>query len=264
MAEPTLNGALSRRQVLIAAAAACSPLADAQATGVYTPHEVAEHYAQRVAHRLRPPPDREVLLYGAMTEFELMSRGQALPAPQYLLVVDSCPHVQAAFLFWRLLPGHYRLVGASPVSTGGPALRDHFQTPQGVFEQSAEGNRSAGAGCERAVEQTCRRDGFRVFDFGWQRARKASKTGELFDMRLQARAADRRAERFLGSARSDGCILLPASLIAFLDEFGLLDATSDDSAPRRPIHQALPYRGRYLLVLDTGRDERPDWSPAPV
>lgn len=81
-------------------------------------------------------------------------------------------------------------------------------------------------------------------------------------MRLQARAADSWAERRLGTARSDGCILLPASLGRFLDELGLLDAGLQQDTPRQSA--PLPFRGRYLVVVDSEREERPPWSPAPA
>ena len=63
-------------------------------------------------------PAHEERLYGFMAESQLIAFQQALTQPQYVLVVDANPHVQAAFLFWRLLPGRYELVGASPASTG--------------------------------------------------------------------------------------------------------------------------------------------------
>lgn len=74
-------------------------------------------------------------------------------------------------------------------------------------------------------------------------------------MRLEVRAADKDgpAQRYLGSARSNGCILLPSSLITFLDEFGLLDAAAHGSAPQAS--PVVPCQGRYLLVVGSDRDD---------
>lgn len=238
----------------MAAAGACA-LPAARATAIYTPHDVAQLYAQRVTRRLTLP-ENEQALYGGMTEMMLIAEQRRLLEPQYLLVVDNNPQVQAALLFWRLWAGSFRFIGASPVSTGGPVRPDHFETPQGVFAQAPGTDVMGGPGCEAAQAAMCRRDGPRVYDFGWQRARNATGRGRLFTVRLQVLAADARAERQLGTAASNGCVLLPASLIAFLDEYGLLDARREDG-------KLLPYRGRYMMVLDSERADRPGWSPAP-
>lgn len=255
-------GTLSRRRLLIAGCSAAVPFT-AHGIGVYTPHELAQSYASRVPQSLRLPGG-ETRLYAGMAELQLMLHPQALDAPQYVLVVDRCPNVQAAFLFWRLVAGSYQLIGASPASTGCQASSDHFETPQGVFEHVDVDGRPVAAGCESASPPSCRRDGHRVYDFGVQRARLASGTGRPRDMRLQMRAADRAAERYLGVPGSDGCILLPASLIDFVDDFGLLDGPGEGRAPRRPPRHVLPFRGRHLLVVDSERDERPSWSPSPL
>lgn len=254
------SGRLGRRRLLLAAAAGCCTSFAARSAAIYTPHEIAEQFEQRVARRLQLPAS-EGRLYASMTELQVMSDRHGLLEPQYLLLVDGNPHVQAAFLMWRLGPGAYDLLGASPVSTGGPVRPDYLETPQGVFER-ADGELHASMGpCDLAQPRICRREGARVLDFGWQRARNASGRGRLMPMRLQARAANPLAERRLGTACTDGCILLPASLMHLLDELGLLDAGLQYEAPARTA--TLPYRGRYLVVVDSGREERPAWSPAP-
>lgn len=252
MAESPLAGSLGRRRLLIAAAVSCSPLA--RAAGICTPYELALHYGMRVDRRLRVPADA-VDLYGLMAEDGLLEHEQAVRAPQYLLVVDSNPNVQAAFLFWRLVAGNYRLMGASPASTGCRAQADHFETPQGLFDcahRAAPGRTASSS-----------RPGLRVYDFSRRRAHGAAGVKTGVGMSLQARAADAKAQRLLGTAQSDGCILLPSTLIAFLDEFGVLDGAVTGGRPARAGHQQLPYPGRYLLVVDSERDERPQWSPAP-
>ncbi|MBI5278860.1 MAG: hypothetical protein HY854_20675 [Burkholderiales bacterium] len=227
---------MPRRRLLLAAAAACAAPFSAAATPIYTPHEVGEAFARRVDVRLDLPAN-EGHLYAGMAEMHLMSNRRSLLEPQYLLVVDASPEVQAALLMWRLSPGSYQLLGATPVSTGGPVRPEHFETPQGVYEHQ---------GRERASG---------IYDFGWQRARRATRDGALLAMRLRACATDRRTERGLGKACSDGSIVLPASLMAFLDDFALLDAGLH--APRAAVE--VPFRGRHMLVLDSERD-RPEWA----
>ena len=252
---------LRRRELVLAGAAALlgAPAAvrAAAPAAIYTPHELAQRWQLQVPERIAVPAHEE-RLYGFMAETQLIAFQQALTQPQYVLVVDANPHVQAAFVFWRLLPGHYRLVGAAPASTGGPLRPDYLETPQGVFGH-ATAEAGLQAACATRVEQTCRRGGSRVYDFGVQRTRLATGQGPLRPMRLQARAADERAAGRLGTPQSDGCVLLPASLVAFLDEYGLLDGDAAAAAERRVV----PFRGRYLLVIDSERMERPDWcAPA--
>ena len=238
------KGKVGRRRLLLGAAALCLPLRS-RADPVLTPYELAREYERGVRQRLSLPRD-EANLYGALSEMQLADAGRDLAAPQYLLLVDSNPNVQAALLFWRLLPGSYGLVGASPVSTGGGST-GAAEPPRGVFEQAGAWNRCGG------------RCAPRVYDFGWHAAPRMLAGTEPARVHVQLQAADRAAERRLGRRCSDDCIRLPASLIAFLDRYGLLDG---DAGPR-PARALLPYRGSHLLVVDSERDERPAWSPAP-
>lgn len=242
---------LSRRGLLLgAAAAACLPL-PALATAIYTPHELRQAYRREVRQRLDVPPE-EVRVYGGVSELQLFSTSQELLAPQYLLVVDCNPHVQAAFLFWRLVPGSYELVGASPVSTGrDPA--GAVDAVRGLFEEVQAAGRSA---CAQPASRTCRSGDLRVYDFGWPRDHGRAR---VRDLRVQVRGADGAAAQRLGSPCAEDCILLPASLVTFLDEYGVLDEGSG-----RPQRHVLPFRGRHLLVVDSERDERPGWSPPPL
>ncbi|HET8746293.1 MAG TPA: hypothetical protein VFM98_11860 [Ramlibacter sp.] len=235
------NG-IRRRSLLLSATAALAPLG-ALADGVCTPRDLARRYQAVVDRQLRVPA-HELLICAGLAENELAGSRENLLGPQYMLVVDACPAVQAAFLVWRLLPGRYELIGASPASTGNPEQAGCLRTPQGVFAQAQ-------------VEYEDRRLISRVYDFGRQRTR----TGRGFaDLRLQARAATGRTGALLGRPQSDGCILLPPGLVAFLDQFGVLDA--GHKAGVTPGGEALPFAGRYLVVVDSERDERPDWAIA--
>jgi hypothetical protein len=243
MSQRPLVPGLRRRSLLLSAAAALAPL-PALANGVCTPSELARRYRSLVDRQLRVPAG-EALIYGGLAENEIASCGHTLLGPQYVLVVDSCPAIQAAFLFWRLLPGRYELVGASPASTGNPEQAGCLQTPQGVFAQ--------------AQVEYGRRLTSRVYDFGRHRARRASGAG-FSELRLQARAATGRSGALLGRVQSDGTVLLPPGLVAFLDHFGVLDSGRQEAVT--PTGEALPFAGRYLVVIDSERDERPDWVVA--
>jgi len=232
---------LRRRSLLLSAAAALAPLG-ALADGVCTPRDLARRYAALVDRQLSVPAN-EVLICGGLAENELAGFREPLTGPQYLLVVDSCPAVQTAFLFWRLLPGRYELIGASPASTGNPEQAGCVQTPQGVFAQ--------------AQVEYGRRMTSRVYDFGRQRTRRQGRAG-FADLQLQARAATGRTGALLGQVQSDGCILLPPGLVAFLDQFGVLDDGRKNGVT--PSGEALPFAGRYLVVVDSERDERPEWA----
>jgi hypothetical protein len=234
---------LRRRSLLLAATAVLAPVG-ARASGVCTPRDLSRSF-QAVVDRQLQVPANEALIYGGLAETELAGYREPVIGPQYLLVVDSCPAVQAAFLFWRLLPGRYELIGASPASTGKPGNPGSVQTPQGVFAQ---------AEVEYAHRLTSR-----VYDFGLQRVRKPD-SGGFAPLRLQARAATGRTGARLGQAQSDGSILLPPGLVAFLDQFGVLD--DGRSSAITPGGQALPFAGRYLVVVDSEQDDRPEWAAA--
>ena len=237
-----------------------------------TAAELASLYQARV-DRLLQPPAPEVRHYAVLAERALLQAGSVLDRAQYVVLVDRSPRVQALLLFWRAAEGQWTLVGASPVSTGRPGSFDHFETPLGVFDHNpanpdfrAEGtfneNNIRGYGVE----------GMRVFDFGWQRVPKGWGDRAVIDMRLQMHATDPDAlEPRLGTAQSKGCLRIPATLDVLLDHYGVLDEEYDRllregqrfwvlQADREPVEDA----GRYLVIVDTGRTERPEWSPLPL
>lgn len=232
---------ISRRSLLLSAAAGLAPFA-VQAGGVCTPRDLAQRYQSRV-DRLLQLPENEAYIYAGLAETEFAGFREAAVGPQYVLVVDSCPVVQAAFLYWRLLPGRYELIGASPASTGNPEQAGCLATPQGVFPQAG-------------MSEYRRLLASRIYDFGVHRTRKPA--GGFTSLRLQARAATGRSGTLLGKVQSDGCVLLPPSLVAFLDEYGVLDASRTNAVT--PAGEALPFAGRYMVVIDSERDERPDWA----
>lgn len=228
---------------------------------------LAEEFAREVDLRLEIPASAQAE-YAARLEAALTHAGLGPSAPQYYVLVDRCPRVQAVFVYWYDFDGSWQLVGASPVSTGRPGEFEHFVTPTGVFAHSlanpdfrAEGTRNA-LGVMGYGEK-----GMRVFDFGWVDAQRGWGEGGRSAMRLQMHATDPALEATLGTAaRSKGCIRIPASLDAFIDRHGLLDADYETAAALgrklwmlRDDRVATVFPGRWLVVVDSERQGRPPW-----
>lgn len=241
-----------------------APLAD--------PNDLGTVYAATVDRRLELPAS-ETALYGRLTEAAFATAMTGPLTPQYVLVVDRSPKVQAAMLLWREAAGHYRLIGASPVSTGRPGSFDHFETPLGVFDHTpdnpdfrAEGTFNANAIRGYGIK------GMRVFDLGWQRAKKGWGDGAVMEMRLQMHATDPDLlEKRLGTPQSKGCIRIPASLNWLLDTYGLLDAEYERLFEEgRKLWVLQPHRvpvwgaGRYVVVVHSEREQRPTWARTPA
>lgn len=232
---------------------------------------MAAEYRMRVDRRLEVPAD-ETRRYAQLAETALQRAGADTAQAQWLLVVDRSPWVQASLLFWRSAAGQYLLAGASPVSTGRPGTFDHFDTPLGVFPHTPDNPdfRAEGTVNENGIRGYGVK-GMRVFDFGWQKVPKGWGQGDVIQMRLQVHATDPDAlEPRLGSAQSKGCIRIPATLNRLLDHYGVLDAQYEQlvragqklwvlAGDREPVADA----GSYLVVVDSERDARPQWSPAP-
>ena len=236
-----------------------------------TPAAMADLFSVEVERRLTLP-DSAWLSYAQRTEAALR-QSVAVSDGEYLVTVDRHPLVQALMLFWRSADGAYRLIGASPVSTGIAGRYDHFETPLGVFRHTPSNPDFRAEGTLNANGiRGYGRKGMRVFDFGWVRAPKGWGDRQTIDMRLQMHATDPdRLEARLGTAQSKGCIRISASLNRFLDHYGILDAEYESAAASapykhwllRPDRQTVPGAGRYLVVLESQADERPAWSPKP-
>lgn len=192
---------------------------------------------------------------------------------QYLLLVDRSAKVQAVFLYYLDLPAsRLHFIGASPASTGKPGQYDYFYTPTGVFvhtldnmdyraEGTFNGNGIRGLGIK----------GMRVYDFGWVQAERGWGGGGRGQMRLLMHATDPDfLEKYLGVARSKGCVRIPATLNIFLDHYGLLDADYQAALARgeklwvlRTDRTPTAFPGRYLVIIDSYSKTRPAWSQPP-
>lgn len=233
---------------------------------------LAADFQRDVSPRLLVPQD-ELVAYAVRLQAALTT-AQVTPEPQqFIVLIDRNPNVQAALLYWGSSTRGWGFVGATPVSTGLPGRYEHFTTPLGVFDHSmanpdfrAEGSKNKlgfrGYGAK----------GMRIYDFGWIDTPRGWGKGAMGVMRLQMHATDPAlAESKLGTAQSEGCVRIPSSLNDFIDRHGLLDADYEKSATEgahlwvlRSNRTPTTSPGRYMVVVDSGRTERPAWSPLPV
>ena len=274
-------GGLSRRSAVLSLAAFLGwSLSAAASASTLLPDDVvpaspaplAAEFAQQVASRLLIPDD-EQLAYAARLQDALTAAQVTLAAPQFVVLVDRNPNVQAALLYWGSSERGWRFIGASPVSTGLPGRYEHFLTPLGVFDHSlanpdfrAEGTKNELGFRGYGIK------GMRIYDFGWIESPRGWGDGAMGKLRLQMHSTDPvLAEPRLGTAQSEGCVRIPATLNDFIDRHGLIDQDYDRALVEgdtlwvlRKDRTPVSSPGRYLVVVDTEREARPDWSPLPV
>lgn len=218
-------------------------------------------------------PAQNVLGYTKQLNDALSDARANLYLPQYVVVVDRNRFAQVAMIFFGSKELGWQLLGATPVSTGLPGQFEHFETPLGVFDHSlsepdfrAEGTKNSQGFRGYGVK------GMRIYDFGWVDAPKTWGDLGMSVMRLQMHATDPQlAEPYLGMRRSKGCVRIPASLNDFIDRYGLLDEDYENAVALgqrlwvlRKDRTPTAYPGRYMVVIDSGLDKRPAWSPVPV
>lgn len=234
---------------------------------------LAAEFTDQVHPRLAVP-EAEQRAYAARLQAAL-DQANTVPAlthAQFVLLIDRSPRVQAALLYWGTPAQGWHWVGAVPVSTGRPGTFEHFETPLGVFDHHL-GNpdfRAEGTKNELGFRGYGRK-GMRVFDLGWIWAQRGWGARTMGWMRLQVHATDPDlGEPFLGSARSAGCVRIPAGLNDFLDRHAVLDADYERAVAEdqslwmlRKDRTPTATPGRYVVVVDSERTQRPDWSPLP-
>jgi hypothetical protein len=228
-------------------------------------------YQQQVDRKLNVP-EPEQHQYGEMLDHALAESGRASLPPQFFVLVDRNPSIQAVMIYWKSEEGAFQFIGASPTSTGKPGTFEHFETPLGVFDHTIENPdfRAEGTRNEFGILGYGGK-GMRIYDFGWITAPKGWGDKKLSVMRFQMHATDPDIlEPRLGTIQSKGCIRIPATLNALIDRYGLLDADYERvmasgkslwvlPAKREPT----PWSGRFMVVVDTMRKERPAWAVAP-
>jgi hypothetical protein len=228
-------------------------------------------FQREVLQRLTLPPS-EVAAYAVRLQGALDAAGVALEPPQFIALVDRNPNVQALLLYWGSATHGWEHVGAAPVSTGLPGRYEHFTTPLGVFDHSMANPDFRAEGTKNKLGfRGYGRKGMRVYDFGWVEAPRGWGSGAMGKLRLQMHATDPDlAAPKLGTAQSEGCIRIPATLNDFIDRHGLLDQDYDRQSDSgihlwvlRPDRISAGTPGRYLVVVDSNLPQRPDWSPLP-
>ncbi len=259
----------SRAQVIASFLAVCSILL-AVCLGADNRTGLAPIFAREVDRRLEIP-DADQQTYGDLL-LKLLG-DKDISDNQYAVLVDRNNFVQAAMIFWVTPQRTFKFIGASPVSTGKPGRYDHFTTPTGVFEHSidhpdfrAEGTRN------KAGLRGFGSKGLRVYDFGWQKSIRGWGKGGEGTMRLEMHSTDPdRLEMRVGSAQSEGCVRIPTTLNKFIDHHGILDADYEKAMKDgqtfwvlAKTREATPYSGRFMIVVDTQRTQRPEWSPEPT
>jgi hypothetical protein len=248
------------------------PVIVSSAPEMQTGGQLRERFAAVVERRL-DVPDEENDRYVALMTAELARLGLSGIPAQFMVLADRDPLVQAVFIYWKSPDGGFDLVGAAPASTGRPGAYEHFITPTGVFEHLIENPdyRAEGTRNQHGVLGLGARD-MRVYDFGWQLGERGWGAGGTSPLRLLLHSTDpEHLEPRLGSIQSKGCIRIPAEMNEFIDHYGILDADYERAAGPGAIHRIFPpdreptpWSGRYLIVVDTERVQRPAWSPAPL
>ena len=230
--------------------------------------ELATIFSQVVDKRVHVPQE-ETDRYGILLRESLAQAGVKVLFEQYVVLVDRDPLVQAVFIYFTSPERVPLLIGASPASTGRPGKFEYFETPVGVFEHTLENPDFRAEGTRNSMGiRGYGKKGMRVFDFGWQQAEKGWGDHAMSTMRLQMHATDPDfLESRLGTPQSKGCIRIPTTLNHFLDEFGVLDANYEQALQSgkklwmlRSDRRATQWSGRYLVVVDTSRLRRPEWT----
>ena len=198
----------------------------------------------------------------AMVRQMLAEQDREISRAQLLVAVDRNPHVQTLMLIVAQPSGPWMVLGGTHVSTGEPNRHGYYITPTGVFvhNDSILDYRAQGTFNENHIRGLGLR-GMRVWDFGWQWARKGwLANGERGQIRLLMHSTDPTylAHR-IGRPASEGCIRVPADMNKFIDRHGVLDvdyqqAAVDDVAfrailPRDAKPTALS--GDTLVVVDS-------------
>ena len=191
----------------------------------------------------------------ALARAEAATAGLTTDRPQLLVVVDRNPRVQGLAVVMAAPDGNWKVVGATRVSTGSTGRFDHYVTPRGVFHVTGAilGFRAEGTLNENGIRGLGAK-GMRVWDFGWQRARKGWQEAvgkpDSTPIRLMMHATDPdKLEQRIGQPASQGCIRIPTVLNRFLDLHGVLDAEYERAAASDIRFRALLLRARTPSTL---------------
>ncbi len=224
--------------------------------------------SREVPGLLTPTPARQQRLLQLAQTALATADVSFIERPQAMLVVDRNPRAQEIWLvIARPDADAWDVVGGTKVSTGTTGRFDHYITPTGVFENTADilGYRAEGTYNENHIRGNGVK-GMRVWDFGWQWAEKGWRADrERGQIRLEMHATDpANLAHLIGHTASSGCIRIPDALNRFLDRHGIIDADDERAAVTDIRFRALllanrvptPLAGNTVIVVDTGGGER--------
>jgi len=189
--------------------------------------------------------------------FRLIEGNRDFSSPQYVVFVDRNPDSQIGSIVY-IDPDAKRviIIGVFPVSTGNPHRRGFFETPAGIFRNSPENMDYRALGTKNSKGwRGLGKKGSRVWDFGWQKTKLT--TGSPYEIRLLMHATDPNfGEPRLGKVDSKGCVRVPASVNAFLDRHGIIDASYENGSARAKsvlliTREPTRFAGQYLIVGDS-------------
>lgn len=221
-------------------------------------------FAGEVPHPVPRTPARDAG-WVALARAEAALNGFAPDRPQLVAVVDRSPSAQGLAVLMAMPGGEWKVIGATRVSTGSTGRYDHYVTPRGVFHITGAilGYRAEGTVNGHGIRGLGGK-GMRVWDFGWQRARKgwAEEVGKPDStlIRLEMHATDPdKLEQRIGHPASQGCIRIPTAMNRFLDLHGVLDAEYERAAATDIKFRSLllpsripsPLAGNTLIVADS-------------
>lgn len=188
-----------------------------------------EAFQHEVHNAIRPDPVRD-RNWIALARATLAEGNTTIDHPQLVVVVDRNPRIQQLMVIAASPSDEWRVIGGGAISTGQTGRFDHYVTPTGVFHvtDAILGYRAEGTLNENGIRGLGAK-GMRVWDFGWQVAKKgwtevAGKPNST-PIRFMLHATDPdKLEQRLGRPASQGCIRMPATLNRFLDRHGVIDA----------------------------------------
>ena len=213
-------------------------------------------------------PQDEIVNYALLLQTTLDVGQVKTESLQFILLIDRNPKVQVALLYWGSEGVGWQIVGATSVSTGLPGRYEHFVTPLGIFEHSTSNPDFRANGTKNKLGfRGYGLKGMRIYDFGWVAAPRTWDNSGMGKLRLQMHATDPDlAEPYLGSIRSEGCVRISAKLNDFIDRNGLLDQDYDKAEEETHLWVLRVDRtptstpGRFMVVVDSERKKRPNWS----
>jgi hypothetical protein len=217
---------------------------------------------QEVPQLLTIPPQRQQRIL-ELAQAQLRASDTAfIERPQIMLVVDRNPSAQQIWLVLARADAPWLLLGGTRVSTGTTGRFDHYITPTGAFQNTADilGYRAEGTYNENHIRGNGVK-GMRVWDFGWQWAEKGWRADrERGQIRLEMHATDPDTlVHQIGHTASSGCIRIPDALNRFLDRHGVIDADYERAAIEDIRFRALllpdriptPLAGNTVIIVDS-------------